>query len=172
MPRVVAEAVGRGANCTFAFISTLPVVGVVASYRGHLALAYYRNLLNIVLTPTSDGHGWVQFLLRHDRQRVFRFASMQGNAGRGLLAQAGLKVDGLQTLLLVDGQRSWQHTAAILRVLDALGWPWRLAWIGWLAPVFLRDALYRWVARNRYWMFGRSERCLTPPPDHAARFLD
>lgn len=117
-------------------------------------------------------NGWVKFLLRHDHQQVFRFASIQGTAGRALLDQAGLQVDGLQTLLLVDGPRSWQHTAAILRVLHALGGPWRIAWLGWLVPAPLRDAAYRWVARHRYRMFGRSESCLMPPPDAVARFLD
>ncbi len=116
--------------------------------------------------------GWVRFLLRHDRRAVFRFASIQGATGRTLLKQAGLQVDGLQTLLLVDGERHWQHTAAILRVLHALGWPWRLAWAGWLVPAPLRDAVYRWVARHRYRIFGRTETCLLPPPDHATRFLD
>lgn len=114
----------------------------------------------------------VQFLIRHDRRGLFRFASIQGKSGQELLAQAGLRVDGLQTLLLVDGNRSWQHTAAILRVLHALGWPWRAAWIAWLVPSLLRDALYKWLARNRYWLFGRSEVCLIPPSDYRARFLD
>lgn len=117
-------------------------------------------------------NGWVQFLLRHDHRKTIRFASMQGETGKGLLAQAGLKVDGLQTLLVVDGERSWQHTSAILRVLHALGWPWRLAWAGWLVPAPLRDVLYRWLARNRYRLFGRSETCVLPPKDHAERFLD
>lgn len=116
--------------------------------------------------------GWVRFLLRHDRLGVLRFASMQGDTGRALLAQAGLQVDGLQTLLLVDGPRSWQHTAAILRVLHALGWPWRLAWTTWLVPAPLRDAAYRWLARNRYRVFGRSAQCMRVPPGLAARFLD
>lgn len=116
--------------------------------------------------------GWVRFLLRHDRRGVLRFASMQGATGRALLTQAGLRVDGLQTLLLVDGTRSWQHTAAILRVLHALGWPWRLAWAAWLVPAPLRDAAYRWLARNRYRFFGRSEQRMLVPPTQAARFLD
>jgi predicted DCC family thiol-disulfide oxidoreductase YuxK len=117
-------------------------------------------------------NGWVQFLLRHDRKGTFKFASIQGAAGQQLLAREGLQVDGLQTLLLVDEQRSWQHTAAIFRVLHALGWPWRLAWLAWLVPAVIRDPLYRWVARNRYWIFGRVESCLVPPSDHATRFLD
>lgn len=116
--------------------------------------------------------GWVRFLLRHDKRRVLRFASIQGECGKALLARAGLKVEGLQTLLLVDGERTWQHTSAILRVLHALGWPWRLAWSAWLVPAPLRDALYRWLARHRYRWFGRSEVCLMPSADHAQRFLD
>lgn len=117
-------------------------------------------------------NGWVQFLLKHDKQGVFQFASIQGARGQELLTQAGLQVDGLQTLLVVDGPRSWQYTAAILQILHGLGWPWRAAWVGWLVPAPIRNALYRWVARNRYWLFGRSETCLMPPPDFKARFLD
>ena len=64
-------------------------------------------------------NGWVRFLLKHDRNDVFKFASIQGQTGRDLLKQAGLEVEGLQTLLLMDGHHSWQHTAAILRVLHA-----------------------------------------------------
>lgn len=117
-------------------------------------------------------NGWVQFLLRHDRAQRIRFASIQSAVGQQLLARAGLQIEGLQTLLVVDGERSWQHTAAILRVLHALGWPWRLAWVGWLVPAPLRDGLYRWVARNRYRIWGRSATCMLPAPEHAARFLD
>ncbi len=117
-------------------------------------------------------NGWVRFLLRHDRRDVFRFASIQGRTGQALLHQAGLQVAGLQTLLLVDGTNSWQHTGAILRILHHLGWPWRAAWLGWVVPAALRDALYRLIARHRYWLFGRSETCWVPPPEVAARFLD
>ena len=117
-------------------------------------------------------NGWVQFLLKHDRKGMFQFASIQSATGQELLALAGLRVEGLQTLLLVSGTNTWQHTSAIFRVLNGLGWPWRAAWVGWLVPAPLRDTLYRWVARNRYWLFGRSEICLLPPPDFKARFLD
>lgn len=117
-------------------------------------------------------NGWVQFLLKHDHLGRFQFASIQGAAGRVLLANAGLRVEGLQTLLLVNGSRTWQHTAAILRILHELGWPWRFAWLGWLVPAPLRDALYRLIARNRYRIFGWSDVCLLPPAHFAQRFLD
>jgi predicted DCC family thiol-disulfide oxidoreductase YuxK len=118
-------------------------------------------------------NGSVRFLLRHDRRHVFRFASMQGRAGGALLARHGLQAgDGLQTMLLVEGARSWQDSAAVIRVLGALGGPWRLVWLAWPIPAPLRDAAYRWLARNRFRLFGRSEVCAVPPPGQAARFLD
>lgn len=115
---------------------------------------------------------WVQFLLRHDRAGSIRFASIQGQAGQRLLAQAGLPLEGLDTLLVIRGPRTWQHSAAILQVLHQLGWPWRLAWVAWLVPAFLRDPAYRFMARNRYRFFGRSEHCILPPAGVAERFLD
>jgi len=116
--------------------------------------------------------GWVRFLLARRAGGHIRFASIQGDAGRRLLTEAGLNPDNLQTLLVIDGDKSWQETAAILRVLDALGWPWKLAWLGWIVPAPLRDAAYRWFARNRYRLFGRSEVCLLPRAQDTGRFLD
>ncbi|WP_211465006.1 thiol-disulfide oxidoreductase DCC family protein [Collimonas silvisoli] len=115
---------------------------------------------------------WVQFLLKHDQQRVFRFVSIQSRAGMDLLARAGLNITTLETLLLVDGERHYRHTAAILRVLHQLGYPWKLAWIVWLVPSFIRDAAYRWVARNRYRIFGRSDACFLPNAEHRLRFME
>ena len=109
----------------------------------------------------------VHFLLRHDHEGVFQFASIQGATGRALLVNAGLSIDGLQTMLLCDGERVWEQSAALLRVAHALGWPWRVAGIGWLVPAPLRA-----LARNRYRLFGRTDACLVPPRDFAGRFLD
>jgi predicted DCC family thiol-disulfide oxidoreductase YuxK len=117
-------------------------------------------------------NGSVQFLLRHDRRAKFEFASIQGTAGAALLDKSGLTPDSLETFLLIDGEQSWQQSAAIFQIFHELGWPWRLAWIGWLVPAPLRDAAYRWLARHRYRIFGRSEVCLMPSPPHASRFLD
>lgn len=114
----------------------------------------------------------VRFLLRHDRRGVFCFAAIQGRTGQALLQQAGLQLEGLETLLLVDGREHWQNTDAVLRILRLLGWPWRVAGLARWVPAALRDALYRWLARNRYRLFGRAEHCMVPPPELRARFLD
>ena len=116
-------------------------------------------------------NGWVRFLLRHDRQRRYRFAAMQKESGRALLAGNGLDPDDPASFLLVENGNAWRETDAIVRVIGSLGGFWRLVAGVHVAPKPLRDWLYRGVARNRYRWFGRHDACFLSPPGHEDRFL-
>jgi len=114
-------------------------------------------------------NGWVRFLLKRDRGR-YRFASMQSDAGRALLAGHGLDPADPASFLLVDAGRAWTDSDAIGRVLGGLGGAWRIAALIALVPRFLRDPLYRLVARNRYRWFGTTS-CTVPTEAQRSRFL-
>lgn len=117
-------------------------------------------------------NGWVRFLLRHDHRQQFRFASMQGEAGRRLLGQHGLDPDDPNSFLLFDAGQAFTDSAAMLRVLWRLGGLWRFSGVLRIVPRPIRDALYRALARNRYRLFGRRQVCMLPDPKHSHRFLD
>lgn len=116
-------------------------------------------------------HGWARFLMRHDRAQRFRLASVQSPEGQAILAWCGLPLDTLDTLVLVDGNRVYLRSAAVIRVLARLPLPWRLGAVAWLLPRPLRDFGYDRIARNRYRWFGKYEACVLPAPDHQHRFL-
>ena len=121
-------------------------------------------------------NGWVGFLLRHDHQQRYRFAAMQGDSGRALLAAHGLDPDDPSSFLLIEydigaAPRIATDTDAMRRVLIGLGGAWRLAVLFALLPRWMRDPLYRAVARNRYRWFGRHDVCMVPDPAQAYRFL-
>lgn len=116
-------------------------------------------------------NGWVRFLLRHDRQQRYRFAAMQTESGRALLARHGLDPDDPASFLLVENGQAWKDTDAIVRVVDSLGGLWRMVHALRVLPPPLRDRLYRVVARNRYRWFGRHDACLLPPTGNEGRFL-
>lgn len=116
-------------------------------------------------------NGWVRFLLRHDRQQRYRFAAMQTESGRVLLARHGLDPDDPASFLLVENGQAWKDTDAIVRVVASLGGLWRMVHALRVLPPPLRDRLYRVVARNRYRWFGRHDACLLPPTGHEGRFL-
>ena len=121
-------------------------------------------------------NGWVGFLLRHDRAGRYRFAAMQSDAGRALLATHGLDPDDPASFLLIEhdvaqAARVSTDSDAIRRVLVGLGGVWRVAHVIALVPRRLRDVAYRVIARHRYRWFGRHEACLLPSPEHRQRFL-
>jgi predicted DCC family thiol-disulfide oxidoreductase YuxK len=115
---------------------------------------------------------WVGFVIKRDRAREFRFAAMQTDTGRALLTQHGVDPDDPVTFLLIDAGIAYTDTDAALRVVDSFGFVWRLfSSVVRVIPRSLRNALYRWIARNRYRIFGRRDACLIPPADMADRFL-
>lgn len=115
---------------------------------------------------------WTQFVLRRDRHKQFRFAAMQSERGRPLMIQHGINPEGPMSLLLLEGERAYTDSEAIIRVLRSLGGVWKmLALAIRIVPLFARDPLYRSVARHRYRIFGKREVCFIPTPEVADRFL-
>lgn len=115
--------------------------------------------------------GWSRFLIRHDRRRIFKLATVQSEEGKAILRWCGLPTEEYNTLVLVEGDRYYVRSAAVIRVLARLPLPWRLGALAWLIPRPLRDWAYDKVARNRYALFGKYDSCVVPAPDHLARFL-
>jgi len=115
--------------------------------------------------------GGVRFLLPRDRAGRFRFAAMQSEPGRKLMDAHGIDPDDPVSFLLVEGGRAYTDSSAALRILVTLGGWWRLAGIFYAVPRFVRDAVYRFVARRRYRWFGKRESCFVPTPETAERFL-
>lgn len=115
--------------------------------------------------------GWVRFLLRQDRRGVFRFAAMQDTVGRELLIAHGIDPEDPVSFLLVDGSAAWHDSDGVIEVLRRLGGIWRIATLLRVIPQRLRDAAYRFLARNRYRVFGRSDTCMLPSPGTRDRFL-
>lgn len=115
---------------------------------------------------------WVSFVLKHDLQRLYKFAAMQTTTGRELLTSHGLDPNDPKSFLLLEGGRGYMDTDALIRVLKSFGGRWRVAaTLIQLMPRFLRDAFYRTIARNRYQLFGRHDVCIVPSAQTADRFL-
>jgi predicted DCC family thiol-disulfide oxidoreductase YuxK len=119
-----------------------------------------------------------QFVLRHDPDSVFRFASLQSLLAASILARHGANATDLDTVYVVQncdspGEKLLARSDAVVFVGKQLGGIWRvLAGCFNILPRFLRDWIYNRVARNRYRIFGRFETCLLPSPETRDRFLD
>lgn len=115
----------------------------------------------------------VDFIVRHDRRALYRFAPLQSRLAEELLAQHRSQADMLDSVVLVEpGGRVSTGSTAALRVARGLGFPWSLLYALIILPRPVRDFVYGWIARNRYRWFGRRETCRIPTPEERARFLD
>ncbi len=114
----------------------------------------------------------VQFVIKRDPGRRFRFASLQSETGLALLRHFQLADKNIDSIVLIQQGQAFVRSAAGLQIARQLSsmWPalYSLIWI----PAPLRDGIYNWIARNRYRWFGRSESCQIPDPATRARFLD
>ncbi|MBL7804382.1 MAG: thiol-disulfide oxidoreductase DCC family protein [Saprospiraceae bacterium] len=116
-------------------------------------------------------NGAVQWVLLRDRRGVFRFAALQSDTGQAMLRQFGFAAEDFDTVVLIDGDRVFTRSDAALEVVRRIGGFWPVLYAFKIIPRPIRDAVYNWVARNRYRWFGRQEQCMLPRKEWMSRFV-
>lgn len=112
----------------------------------------------------------VNFIIRHDPEKRFKFAPLQSDAAKELKAKHDIG-DDVDSIVLVEDGKAYTHSAAALRIARGLGGFWSIGYAFVVVPATLRDWLYRKFAKYRYRIFGKRDECLVPTPDVRSRFL-
>lgn len=116
--------------------------------------------------------GAVQFILKHDKKEIFKFASLQGDAGQKMLADHNFPTDHFKTFILEKDGRIFTRSSAALRIARQLGGVWSLLYGFTIIPAFIRDAIYNFISDHRYKWFGKKDECWLPGPEWNQRFLN
>lgn len=116
--------------------------------------------------------GVVKFLIRRDKNDVFRFASLQSEVGQALLQKFHLPTQNYNSFVLVVDEKVYLRSSAALKVCEFLGGFWKILAIFWLIPKPLRDAIYSYIAKNRYKWFGKRNKCIIPTPEIKRKFIE
>lgn len=112
----------------------------------------------------------INFVIDHDVERRFRFASLQSDIGQHILTENSRSVSDFDTVLLVREGKVYEKSTAALEIARYLrGWAWLYAFR--FIPRFIRDAVYNLIAKNRYRIFGKSESCRIPTPEERSLFI-
>lgn len=114
----------------------------------------------------------MQFVIRNDKKKQFKFASLQSEVGKSLLLKGNLDPDKTDSFVLISESHYYTRSTAALKVLKLIGGRWSLLYSFILVPQFIRDFVYNLIAKKRYRWFGKKDNCMIPSPSLTERFLD
>lgn len=130
-------------------------MGPILLYDGHCALC----------------HRSVRWLIAHDPAAQLRFVPQTNKHVAQLLQQHGVHIPTSNSLWLLNQNKLYEYSDAVIYTFPFLKTPWHFLYILRYIPKSLRDTVYRWVAKNRSRWFGEYPHCAIPAPEHRHRFL-
>ncbi len=114
----------------------------------------------------------VNFIIRQDRKKIFRFAPLQKNFGQQFLKEHHLPTDHFESFYLLQNGKTFSKSNASLKIWGRLPWYWKWTQVFWIFPRFIRDFFYNIIARNRYRWFGKRDSCMVPTAELKERFYE
>ena len=117
---------------------------------------------------------WVDYLIKKDHNDLFRFTALQSEVGKRFFVDKGYKeseLETLETIVVFNRAGISVKSDAVMNILIALGWPYKMVVIFRVVPVTLRNIFYDSVAKRRFNWFGRKKTCRIPSQDEKSKFL-
>jgi len=114
----------------------------------------------------------VQFILKHDKTRKFRYTTRQSEFANKLLSNYSPEYEQTDSVLYLRYEKLLTKSSAAIEIARTLGGIWKLWIVFYVFPKFFRDFLYDFIARNRYKWFGKKEYCSMPSPETADLFIE
>lgn len=116
-------------------------------------------------------NGAINYVIKRDQKNVFKFAALQSEIGQELTAK--FKIDGskVDSIILIDGDKHYEKSTAALYIAKHLSGAFPLLFGFIIVPKYIRNAVYDYVARNRYKWFGKKDKCMIPTAELKNKFL-
>lgn len=100
----------------------------------------------------------VNFILKRDKKKQFRFVSLQTERGAEVIAKFEISPETDSVILIFDN-RAYTESDAAIEIARLLPTPWNWFLVFKIIPEKLRNRIYKWIAKNRYRWFGKRETC-------------
>lgn len=112
-------------------------------------------------------------MIKIDKKAKFQFAPIQGVTAKMNNLDFSELAEGEQSIVYIDADNgSYQRSDAVIQIFCDLLLLGKIFLILKLIPRPLRDGIYKFVAKNRYKIFGKKTSCRIPSPLEKERFLD
>ncbi len=113
----------------------------------------------------------INTIIKLDKKSVFKFAPIQSDIGQQYLDAHRFAPKDMGSVILICDGNVYTKSDAAMQTFKHLGGWWRYLRILTFVPRPIRNAVYDFIAKNRYKWFGKKEECMVPTPEVSARFL-
>lgn len=116
---------------------------------------------------------FVQFVIKRDKQDVFRYASLQSEIGQQLISERNIDTSTIDSVVMIETNIAYyiKSDAALQIGMHLKGYR-TISKLLNLINRGLRNIVYDFIAKYRYVWFGKKDACMIPTPDLKAKFLD
>lgn len=116
-------------------------------------------------------NGAINHVIKRDEKNVFKFAALQSDIGQELTSKFNIDRLKVDSIILIDGEKHYEKSSAALYIAKHLSGAYPLLFGFMIIPKFIRNAVYDYIARNRYKWFGKKESCMIPTAELKDKFL-
>ena len=114
----------------------------------------------------------IQFVIKRDKKRQFRYTSLQSDLGKELLAERNIDPNKIDSIILIEPEIAYYYkSSAALQISKGLKGAYPFMSIFLIIPSFIRVGVYDFIAKNRYKWFGKKESCMIPTQEQLELFL-
>ena len=112
----------------------------------------------------------INLAIRNDRKASLKFATLQSETGKELIDRHHIPPE-IDSVIFIEDGKVYTYSDAALRIARYFRWPAKLLYGLIIVPRFIRQPIYKWIAKNRYKWFGKRDQCMIPTPEVNERFL-
>ncbi len=114
----------------------------------------------------------VNFVIKRDKNNLIQFSPLQTEIAHELLARHKLPTEDMKSFIFIEQGKSYTQSTAALKVCRYLTGLWPLLYSFIIISHFVRDGIYKWIAKNRYKWFGQKNECMMPAQELQRKFLN
>jgi predicted DCC family thiol-disulfide oxidoreductase YuxK len=115
-------------------------------------------------------NGFISFLFFLGLPTDLKVASLQGNCAKKYLPEE--ERQNLSSVIYLRNEKTYKESTAVITIMMDITWYYRPLGLLLVIPSFLRDSIYRFIAKNRYRFFGKKSTCRLPLESERQYFLD
>ena len=116
--------------------------------------------------------GFVELLVKLDKNKKLKFSSLQGKSGRILLNKLNLDLEEFDTVLFKVNDQVYTKSTAVFKIINSIGGIIKLFLVFNLLPRRFNDWIYSKVAKNRFKIFGKLDKCDISKFNKPGQFTD